>query len=808
MTIVKRTGLGRAMTWSELDGNWDQVVESTAAAQQSAALAAASQAAAATSEANAAQSASDAASQAEAAGTLRTDLASTDAGKGLSLVSAEDGTSGQTFFDNADQFAGAYESAVITIKSANRWITYNGSRWYVKPGVTLPFTTTGLNASSWATDSANFILWNESFMGNYATLRSYSGTLERFDSIGVESAFDGGEGVFILDSSDTTTVDNNCTVIVDSSSRRWKRAYGGNIQAKWAGVKYVDETTESQDTAFANLLLASAVDSPTGYPNKIIEDLSGRRIKLSNHYYIRGGVYNNNDTIGNTQNYRSSRFGIDASFVLDGSAGFTCVQMVNPKLFITVDNSNVTLTTDPTIDNYALRCECLVITPEIRLKVSQYTGTAYYQLGKYRTTDEFSSIWSDLTLTGTANYGGMTNLDTGIFNIETCGRAFYWKAGGAGLGHVESVWKQNCTNPSYYYDLQDCTFQTFETYLATRSSDTITKDGDVFEQCGGHFDKLLTGQGGYPNVAFINNSSFDIGHLFLVCGSAQGTKDGVLQTGCEVHNSSLHIDSAQVYHPNGRGFVIGGASGVHIGHLYATFPWQCVALGNEYITTVSGVTTTTCDPRCIIKSFAVIRGNNSAYVTSSRPIFEIGATVVEYGQLAIMNGKFENVNNGFSNQSDMYVITCNSTGTGVLKIENVKFSNILYPVYCLTPDNIVGFRDNDFDSSKLIYGTVTSTYGGRESAASTFVTYFSGVNLTTSFQYWGKTPLRISFRITVSTASATSVLINGTEVKYMNEIGHYSFDGMMQYGDTISMTGTAGNVTTSGATINHVRNIY
>lgn len=156
MTIVKRTGLGRAMTWSELDGNWDQVVESTAAAQQSAALAAASQTAAATSASSAAQSASDAANQAEATATLRTDLASTDAGKGMSMVSAEDGTNGQTFFNNADQFAGAYESAIITIKSANRWITYNGSRWYVKPGTTVPFTTTGLNATSWAIDSANF----------------------------------------------------------------------------------------------------------------------------------------------------------------------------------------------------------------------------------------------------------------------------------------------------------------------------------------------------------------------------------------------------------------------------------------------------------------------------------------------------------------------------------------------------------------------------------------------------------------------------------------------------------------------------
>ena len=156
MTIVNRTGLGRPLTWSELDGNFSQVQESTAAAQQSASLAAASQAAAATSESNAAQSASDAATQAEAAGTLRTDLASTDAGKGISLVTAEDGTDGQTFYNNADKFAGAYEDSTITIDNVNSWITYDGVRRYVKPGTSVPFTTSGTNATSWATDQNNF----------------------------------------------------------------------------------------------------------------------------------------------------------------------------------------------------------------------------------------------------------------------------------------------------------------------------------------------------------------------------------------------------------------------------------------------------------------------------------------------------------------------------------------------------------------------------------------------------------------------------------------------------------------------------
>ena len=183
MTIVKRTGLGRPMTWSELDDNWDQLQESTTAAQQSAALAAASQSAAATSESNAAASAAEASSQASAAGTLRSDLSSTETGKGLSLSVAEDGSTGQQFYDSADQFAGDYGTAIITISSVNRWITYNGERWYVKPGTTVPFTTTGLNATSWAVDSAKFIEIGD------ATIRSEIASSGGFSNIGQVRSF-------------------------------------------------------------------------------------------------------------------------------------------------------------------------------------------------------------------------------------------------------------------------------------------------------------------------------------------------------------------------------------------------------------------------------------------------------------------------------------------------------------------------------------------------------------------------------------------------------------------------------------------
>lgn len=211
MTIVNRTGLGRPLSWAELDGNFAQVQESTTAAQQSASLAAASQDAAATSESNAAASASEASSQAVAAAALRIDLASTDAGKGMSLSVAEDGTNGQEFYDKADKFAGTYEDSTITVNSVNSWIVYNGNRYNVKPGTAVPFTTTGTNATSWAVDSTKFT-------GNFASYDEIgvvlSDTVSIFDvttnyssfrSRGFYSANDGGGAVWVATGSTDST---------------------------------------------------------------------------------------------------------------------------------------------------------------------------------------------------------------------------------------------------------------------------------------------------------------------------------------------------------------------------------------------------------------------------------------------------------------------------------------------------------------------------------------------------------------------------------------------------------------------------
>lgn len=50
---------------------------------------------------------------------------------------------------------------------------------------------------------------------------------------GRAASYDGGQGVFIYDASDTTTADNGCTVLVDASGRRWKRFYMGPGLLQW-----------------------------------------------------------------------------------------------------------------------------------------------------------------------------------------------------------------------------------------------------------------------------------------------------------------------------------------------------------------------------------------------------------------------------------------------------------------------------------------------------------------------------------------------------------------------------------------------
>lgn len=79
----------------------------------------------------------------------------------------------------------------------------------------------------------------ESLIGGatYAQIRASNVAGNQIKCLGRSANKDGGEGWFFLDAADTTTADDDGTVLVDSIGRRWKRSYDGAKMAAWWGVK-------------------------------------------------------------------------------------------------------------------------------------------------------------------------------------------------------------------------------------------------------------------------------------------------------------------------------------------------------------------------------------------------------------------------------------------------------------------------------------------------------------------------------------------------------------------------------------------
>ena len=171
----------------------------------------------------------------------------------MSLSVAEDGTNGQEFYENADKFAGAYEDSTITIISVNSWITYDGMRRYVKPGVSVPFTTSGTNATSWATDSSKFTSAQSSAdVGNviadtvamFGVTEDYSA----FRSRGFYSAGDGGGGLWVATGNSDTTKSGThvpeLALIYNANGTEYKLVITSeNVNVASNGAKEVSGTT-------------------------------------------------------------------------------------------------------------------------------------------------------------------------------------------------------------------------------------------------------------------------------------------------------------------------------------------------------------------------------------------------------------------------------------------------------------------------------------------------------------------------------------------------------------------------------------
>ena len=125
------------------------------------------------------------------------------------------------------------------LSRANKLLAFNSSG---KPIVVLP-------ESGSATDVMIELAKDdgESKIGGafYADIRSFTGGGNQIKCLGRTNALDGAFGIFILDESDTTSPDDDGTILVDALGRRWKRHFSGPANAKWWGVVGDDVTDDT-----------------------------------------------------------------------------------------------------------------------------------------------------------------------------------------------------------------------------------------------------------------------------------------------------------------------------------------------------------------------------------------------------------------------------------------------------------------------------------------------------------------------------------------------------------------------------------
>lgn len=87
-----------------------------------------------------------------------------------------------------------------------------------------------------STAQAAVNLTKVSYVGNYAALRAHTGSSTSVHVTGRANIFDGGGGSFSVIPGDSTTADNDITIIVDALGRRFMREKSGSVNIRWAGA--------------------------------------------------------------------------------------------------------------------------------------------------------------------------------------------------------------------------------------------------------------------------------------------------------------------------------------------------------------------------------------------------------------------------------------------------------------------------------------------------------------------------------------------------------------------------------------------
>lgn len=132
-----------------------------------------------------------------------------------------------------------------------------------------------------------------SSVNSYQALRQYNGS-----ATAVELTAPLISGLFILDTADTTSNDNNGTIIVDTRGRRWKREFVDTVSIEWFGADPTGSADSSEAFAATAVLqypIAFREGATYLFDNTVT--INGGSLVLRNRATIKlaGGVINNTD---------------------------------------------------------------------------------------------------------------------------------------------------------------------------------------------------------------------------------------------------------------------------------------------------------------------------------------------------------------------------------------------------------------------------------------------------------------------------------------------------------------------------------
>lgn len=122
----------------------------------------------------------------------------------------------------------------------------------------------------------------------YTGIRSYSGSSTELRCVGRANVFDNGHGTFQLDAADTTTADNDGTVLVDATGRRWKRQFVGDVMMDWFGAKGdgVNDDSAALFSAIANTPSGGTLRARDGIATYLVK----QTFVITKPIVIKGGA--------------------------------------------------------------------------------------------------------------------------------------------------------------------------------------------------------------------------------------------------------------------------------------------------------------------------------------------------------------------------------------------------------------------------------------------------------------------------------------------------------------------------------------